>query len=128
MDVLQHNRDAWNQQSTSGGSRWCEPVDSTTIAAAREGNWALILTPTLTVPRAWFGDIRDARVLCLASGGGQQAPLLAAAGASVTSFDASDEQLAKDQLVAERERLDISLWESLHSAALIASVAIEVGM
>jgi SAM-dependent methyltransferase len=109
MDVLQYNRDAWNRQSTSGDSRWCEPVDSTTIAAARTGNWALILTPTLTVPAAWFGEIRDARVLCLASGGGQQAPLLAAAGASVTSFDASDEQLAKDQLVAEREKLDISL-------------------
>ena len=109
MDVLQHNREAWNRQSTSGDSRWCEPVDAATIAAARAGDWELILTPTLTVPSTWFGDIHDARVLCLASGGGQQAPVLAAAGAEVVSFDASDEQLGKDQLVAEREGLAIQL-------------------
>jgi SAM-dependent methyltransferase len=46
-------------------------------------------------------------VLCLASGGGQHAPLLAAAGARVTSFDASEAQLAKDAAVAKRERLDL---------------------
>ncbi len=109
MDVLQYNREAWNRQSTSGDSRWCEPVDAATIAAARTDNWQLILTPTLTVPRDWFGDLGEARVLCLASGGGQQAPVLAAAGARVTSFDASDEQLAKDQLVADREGLAIRL-------------------
>lgn len=107
MDVLQYNREAWNRQSTSGDSPWCEPVDATVIAEARDGNWELILTPTLRVPSGWFGDIRKARVLCLASGGGQQAPVLAAAGAEVTSFDASDEQLAKDQLVADREGLAI---------------------
>jgi protein-L-isoaspartate O-methyltransferase len=44
-------------------------------------------------------------VLCLASGGGQQAPVLAAAGAHVVSFDLSDEQLRKDRDVAERENL-----------------------
>jgi len=59
------------------------------------------------VPKAWFGDLRGQRVLCLASGGGQQAPILAAAGATVVSFDLSEEQLRKDQLVAERDRLDL---------------------
>ncbi len=43
----------------------------------------------------------------MASGGGQQAPILAAAGAKVTSFDNSDEQLAKDELVAKRDSLDL---------------------
>ncbi len=47
-------------------------------------------------------------VLCLASGGGQQAPILAAAGATVTSFDNSEEQLAKDRFVAERDSLELS--------------------
>jgi ubiquinone/menaquinone biosynthesis C-methylase UbiE len=44
-------------------------------------------------------------VLCLASGGGQQGPILAAVGARVTVFDNSPAQLNQDQLVAERESL-----------------------
>ena len=47
-------------------------------------------------------------MLCLASGGGQQAAVLAAAGASVVSFDNSDEQLAKDKLVADRDERDLT--------------------
>jgi len=43
----------------------------------------------------------------LASGGGQQVPILAAAGANVVSFDLSDAQLATDRMVAEREGLAI---------------------
>jgi SAM-dependent methyltransferase len=46
-------------------------------------------------------------VLCLASGGGQQGPILAAAGAAVTVFDNSPRQLAQDRMVAEREGLII---------------------
>jgi SAM-dependent methyltransferase len=46
-------------------------------------------------------------VLCLASGGGQQGPVLAAAGANVTAFDNSPNQLAQDRLVAERDGLSI---------------------
>jgi SAM-dependent methyltransferase len=108
MDIVEHNRIAWNRQSNSGSSPWCEPVDAATIAAARGDHWSVILTPTLPVPRGWFGELGGSRVLALASGGGQQVPVLAAAGARVTSFDASEEQLAKDQLVADREGLDIS--------------------
>lgn len=109
MDILDYNREAWNRQSNSGDSPWCQPVDPETIAAARRGEWEVILTPQIAVPKAWFGELKGARLLCLASGGGQQAPVLAAGGAVVTSFDASEEQLAKDQLVAEREHLDVEL-------------------
>lgn len=105
--VLEHNRRAWNRESLSGASRWCQPVSRDVIAAARRGDWQVILTPTRPVPGHWFGDLAGARVLCLASGGGQQAPVLAAAGARVISFDASDEQLARDALVAERDALDV---------------------
>ena len=107
MDIVEYNRQSWNRQSASGESRWCEPVDAATINAARRGDWQLILTPNRSVPASWFGEIRGKRVLCLASGGGQQAPVIAAAGASVTSFDASDEQLEKDTLVAHRENLQL---------------------
>ena len=58
------------------------------------------------VPRDWFpADLAGAAVLCLASGGGQQGPVLAAAGATVTVFDNSPRQLGRDQEVAAREGL-----------------------
>jgi ubiquinone/menaquinone biosynthesis C-methylase UbiE len=50
-------------------------------------------------------------VLCLASGGGQQGPVLAAAGANVTVFDNSPAQLKQDQLVAARESLSLRTVE-----------------
>lgn len=106
MNHLQHNRAAWNKQAQDG-NRWTLPVDAATIARARAGDWQVVLTPSLPVPRAWFGDLAGKDVLCLASGGGQQAPILAAAGARVLSLDLSDEQLARDHLVSEREGLDV---------------------
>jgi len=106
VEHLAHNRKAWNRESASSGP-WSVPVDGGRIAAARRGDWEVILTPRRVVPRDWFGDLHGSTVLCLASGGGQQAPILAAAGARVVSFDLSDAQLAKDRMVAEREALDV---------------------
>ncbi len=106
MNVLAHNRAAWNQESLDG-SRWTTPVDAEIIARAQRGDWELILTPMKPVPRNWLGDLQGKDVLCLASGGGQQVPLLAAIGANVVSFDLSEEQLLKDRMVAERDGLEI---------------------
>lgn len=106
MNVVAHNRAAWNKESKEG-SRWCQPVSADEIRSARQGTWRVILTPNKSVPQSWFGNVKGKRILCLASGGGQQAPVLAAAGAEVTSFDNSDEQLAKDRLVAERDALNL---------------------
>lgn len=108
MDVTKHNRGAWNRHAKSG-SPWSVPVGTAEIARAREGDWRVILTPNKSVPADWFGDIAGHEVLGLASGGGQQVPLFAAAGANVTSFDNSEEQLARDQLVADRENLDVRI-------------------
>jgi len=107
FDILERSRADWNREARNG-CRWSVPVDHATIARARAGDWSLVLTPNLGVPRAWFGDVHGRDVLCLASGGGQQAPVLAAAGARVTSFDLSDEQLACDRLVANREGLELT--------------------
>ena len=106
MNHLHHNRLAWNRERVASRV-WSTPVDSKTIALARAGTWQVILTPKLPVPRNWFGEIQGKHVLCLASGGGQQAPILSAAGANVISFDLSDEQLAKDRFVANREGLPL---------------------
>jgi SAM-dependent methyltransferase len=108
MDILTYNREMWNAQ-VAKGNRWTCPVDGETIAVAKRNEWHVVLTPTKPVPREWFPDLARLDVLCLASGGGQQAPILAAAGAHVTLLDNSPAQLAQDRLVAERERLDINI-------------------
>lgn len=106
MDITAYNRTAWNAQ-VAQGNRWTLPVTSNEIKRARSGDWKIVLTPNKPVPRAWFGPLENCDLLCLASGGGQQAPILAAAGARVTSFDNSEAQLAVDRLVAERDGLEL---------------------
>ncbi|WP_239690884.1 class I SAM-dependent methyltransferase [Chromobacterium sphagni] len=64
------------------------------------------LTPG-PLPAGWLDQVLGLDILCLASGGGQQAPILAAAGARVTVLDASAEQLARDRMVAERDGLNL---------------------
>ena len=106
MDIKKYNSDAWNKQ-VEANNEWTQPVTSEQVAAAKQGNWEIVLTPHKAVPRNWFGELNGKKVLCLASGGGQQGPILAAAGAEVTVFDLSDNQLAQDRFVAERDGLDI---------------------
>lgn len=107
MDAREYNRQAWNAQ-VAQKNEWTIPVDSAEIGRARQGDWRVLLTPTIPVPRDWFPNLRNCDVLALASGGGQQGPIFAAAGACVTVFDNSDQQLAQDRIVAEREGLSLT--------------------
>lgn len=109
-EIRTYNRQAWDK-AVERGSEWTLPVNAPTIAAARQGQWQIILTPTKAVPTAWFPPLAACDLLCLASGGGQQGPILAAAGARVTVFDNSPRQLAQDRLVAKREGLAITTVE-----------------
>ena len=77
------------------------------IQKARDGQWEISLTYKKPVPYDWFPELKGLRVLCLASGGGQQGPILAAAGSRVTVFDNSKKQLDQDRYVAGRDHLDI---------------------
>lgn len=107
MDLLKHQRRAWDAE-VERGSEWTRPVGPEVIEAARRGRWSVLLTETKPVPREWFPEeMRGLELLCLASGGGQQAPTLAAAGARVTVLDNSSRQLAQDRLVADREGLEL---------------------
>jgi SAM-dependent methyltransferase len=108
--VREHNRGAWDQQ-VEHGNPWTIPVGEEEIAEARQGRWQIVLTPTIPVPREWFPDLASCDVLCLASGGGQQGPILAAAGAHVTVLDNSPRQLDQDRRVAARESLAITTVE-----------------
>ncbi len=106
MDLLAYNKSAWDH-NVDTGNRWTVTVDAETISRARAGDWGAALVGTTPVSRDWFGDLKGADVLCLASGGGQQGPVLAAAGATVTVYDLSPNQLAQDRAVAEREGLNL---------------------
>jgi SAM-dependent methyltransferase len=110
MDIRKYNRSAWDKE-VERGNQWTLPVSDEEIAAARVGVWDIILTPTKPVPKEWFPDLEGLDVLCLASGGGQQGPILAAAGARVTVFDNSPKQLEQDRLVAKRHKLPITTIE-----------------
>ena len=110
MDVRRYNREAWDRE-VERGNKWTVPVGGDVIEAARRGRWEVVLTETKPVPMAWFPDLEGADVLCLASGGGQQAPVLAAAGANVTVLDNSPRQLEQDLFVAERDSLALKTVE-----------------
>lgn len=110
MDIFEHNKKSWNGY-VENGNPWTIPVSPAEVQAARQGQWQIFLTPTKPVPKDWFQELNGIEVLCLASGGGQQGPILAAAGAIVTVFDSSPRQLDRDREVAEREDLDITLVE-----------------
>lgn len=107
-EISEYNRKAWNNQ-VKANNKWTIPVPEEVISNAKDGDWEVVLTPSIPVPRNWFGDISEKNIHCLASGGGQQGPILAAAGANVTVFDISEEQLNRDKEVAERENLKINL-------------------
>jgi SAM-dependent methyltransferase len=111
MNIHDLNKAAWDKAVRDGDNPYTQVVSREQIAEARKGNWALFLSDGKPVPRGWFPPLEGCRVLCLASGGGQQAPVLAALGAVVTVLDASPRQLAQDRFAAEREGLSLRLVE-----------------
>ncbi len=111
LNIRAYNRDAWDREVQSG-NEWTVPVSPESIQAARQGSWHVVLTPLIPVPEEWFPQpLAGKNVLCLASAGGQQGPLLAAAGAQVTVLDNSPAQLDRDRMVARRENLTMRIIE-----------------
>ena len=107
MDYVKENSKIWDVRAENNDI-WSIPVSSEIIQLAKNGIWSIVLTPNKTVPLDWFPDeIKSKKVLCLASGGGQQGPVMAALCAQVTVFDNSLKQLEKDEFVAKRDGLNI---------------------
>lgn len=107
IDPVAHNRAAWDKR-VAEGNEWTLPVDSEVISRARSGDWSVVLIGYEPVPRDWFPqDLHGIDLLGLASGGGQQGPVLAAAGADVVILDNSPRQLEQDAAVAERDSLPL---------------------
>lgn len=107
IDPVAHNSAVWDRQ-VDEGNEWTRPVSAEVIARARDGEWSIVLIGYEPVDPSWFPPrLAGADVLCLASGGGQQGPTLAAAGARVTVLDISPRQLAQDEFVSARDNLPL---------------------
>ncbi|MFS0673232.1 class I SAM-dependent methyltransferase [Ornithinibacillus sp. 179-J 7C1 HS] len=115
MDILKQNSLAWDKK-VEDGVAYTKPVSKAMIEKSRNGDFEISITTTKKVPRNWFPESLDGlKVLCLASGGGQQGPILAAAGADVTVVDLSQKQLDQDRYVAQREGLTL---KTIHGSML----------
>ena len=112
MDIAREytsiNAAEWNKRAREGNV-WTLPISHDEFVKAQNGEWEVLLTATKPVPKKWFPPLRDARVLGLASGGGQQCPIFKALGAQVTVFDLSAKQLETELIMAEREDYSIEL-------------------
>ncbi len=97
--------DKWIEE----GWEWGIPISHEAFLEAKKGNWEVGLTPTKAVPKEWFGDLKGKKILGLASGGAQQMPVFAAAGAKCTVLDYSERQLLSEKEVAEREGYEIEI-------------------
>lgn len=107
-NYTEHNSktiDQWVKE----GWEWGQEIDHATWEKAKQGEWSVLLTPTKPVPKDWFCPMQGAKILGLASGGGQQMPIFTALGAECTVLDYSQEQLNKEQLVAQREGYHITM-------------------
>ncbi len=97
--------DKWAEE----GWVWGRPISHEAYLCALQGELDLLLTPLKFVPRAWYPELKGAKLLGLASGGGQQMPVFAAQGAVCTVLDYSEKQLESERMVAEREGYAIEI-------------------
>lgn len=92
-EIKSQNQQVWHQNVTENVG-WTIAVDSEVISKARNGEFNIHLCRSEPVPRRWFPEqLSEVKILCLACGGGQQAPIVLAAGADVTVMDLSSRQL-----------------------------------
>lgn len=105
QEINAHTWDSWVED----GIQWGIPVTSEEVEQTRKGQWKIYLTPCREVPKEWFPVLSGAKVLGLASGGGQQMPILSVLGAECTVMDYSDRQLESEKMVAQREGYSIEI-------------------
>ncbi|MGM5469974.1 class I SAM-dependent methyltransferase [Flavobacteriaceae bacterium LMO-SS05] len=106
MDIIKHNKSAWDNY-VDKKDRWTIPVSEQELENVKNGNWNIVLTPKKPVPHNWFPELKGLKILGLASGGGQQGPVLASLGAEVTIFDNSEKQLQQDRTLSDKLKLGI---------------------
>lgn len=119
-DINAHVVNKWVEE----GWEWGQPITHEEYIAAQKGEWGVVLTPQIVVPKEWFapylinGRLDGVKILGLASGGGQQMPVFSALGASCTVLDYADAQLQSERDVAQREGYTIDVVKADMSRAL----------
>lgn len=108
LDYTKINSETWNRWSEDG-CEWCLPLSHKDYEKVTDDNFQVYLTPCISVPHNWFGELRGKRILGLASGGGQQMPVFSKLGANCTVFDNSEKQLEAERIVSERESFSIEI-------------------
>lgn len=107
-NYVKFNQDRWNNVSRKKGNPYTVPLTKEEYKEAIENELSVGLTVGKVVPIEWFEKAKGTKLLGLACGGGQQGPVFAGKGYDTTIMDFSEEQLAKDKLVAERESIQIN--------------------
>ena len=97
-DLARHNQARWDALARAGVS-FSRPLLDLDADGARR----------LVDPHGILGEVRDKRVLCLASGGGQQLVAFALLGARATVLDFSAEQLARDREAAAHHGVTVEV-------------------
>ncbi|UKS27941.1 class I SAM-dependent methyltransferase [Paenibacillus sp. HWE-109] len=126
MEIMDHNKHSW-ELKVKQRNPWTVPVNIEDIQRAKNNDWSITVTTTKPVPKEWFPELSGKQVLCLASGGGQQGPILAAAGAHVMVLDFSKSQLEQDAFVAERDQLTLqTVLGSMTDLSMFASESFDL--
>ena len=107
QDINKETIDRWVEE----GWEWGKPISHDEYISAKNGEWKVFLTPTVSVPHEWLGDLKGKKILGLASGGGQQMPIFNVLGADCTVLDYSSKQIESEFLIAEREGYNIKAIE-----------------
>lgn len=95
-EIAKYNMERWNALAEAG-ALWTRPWLGLDADAARKR----------LDPIGLLGNVANKHVLCLASGGGQQAPAFALLGAKVVSLDLSESQLQRDRETAVHYNVQI---------------------
>ena len=107
QDINKETINRWVEE----GWEWGKPISHEDYIKAKNGEWKVFLTPTVAVPKDWFGDLKGKKILGLASGGGQQMPIFQALGADCTVLDYSSKQIESELKISERESYKIQAIE-----------------
>ena len=88
-EIARYNKERWEELARAN-VQYSRPRLDLDEAAARE----------MIDPHGLIGEMAGKRVLCLASGGGQQSAAFGVLGADVTVLDLSETQLERDRAAA----------------------------
>ena len=111
-DIIQRVNSLWDE-NVSNSDQYTRPwldITEEKLEKIKQGIVCGYHDPVVELPfdhkiakinRKLYGDLKGKKLLCLASGGGQQSVIYSLLGADVTVFDLNEKQLKNDRLAAD---------------------------